>query len=114
MSKPVIISETPMSMSQVKAELEVIKKRDDELGFRAQKTEEYLQQVEVLSKKDADELQKKLEGLSIPRLKPEHVLKIVDLLPKSADEVKTMFQGHTVTITAENAKKIADAVAEIA
>ena len=43
-----IISETPINIYQLKKELEKIKKRDNELNFRTNKTEEYLNQVAAL------------------------------------------------------------------
>jgi len=42
------ISEKPISISELKQELEKIKKRDKELNFRAARTEEYLQHFSTL------------------------------------------------------------------
>jgi DNA-directed RNA polymerase subunit F len=109
--KPTILNETPISMSEVKSELSRIKKRDEELNFRSAKTEEYLNQFSPLSSAKVEELKKKLEGLKIPRLKPEHIVKIIDILPGTLDDVKAFLQGQTITVTQENQKKIADAVA---
>ena len=64
--------------------------------------------------KKADELYGKLEGLKIPRLKELHLKKIIDVMPKSAKEVKVVLQGYTVTVKQEHLKKIADTVAEFA
>lgn len=99
-------------MAELKEELKKIRKRDEELNFRAEKTEEYLNQFEVLKEKEAKELIKKLEALDIPRLKPEHMAKLVDILPMTPEEVKMVLQGYTVTVTKENMKKIADAIQE--
>ena len=49
-----ILDENPISMYELKAELEKIKKRDKELNFRSARTEEYLNQVAALSKKPSD------------------------------------------------------------
>ena len=105
MSKIEILNQHPISMAQAKEELETIKKRDGELNFRGQKTEEYLASFS-LQKKNADEIYKKLEELGIPRMKPEHIIKIVDLAPATMEELKCALQGYTLTITAENLKKI--------
>ena len=112
MVKPEIIQETPISMVEAKDELNKIKKKDGELNFRAEKTEEYLNQFTNLDIKKSNELKGKLEGLKIPRLKEEHIIKIVDLMPLSAEEVKTILGGYTITITNDNLKKIAEAVKE--
>ncbi|MBL7054323.1 hypothetical protein ISS05_01030 [Candidatus Woesearchaeota archaeon] len=108
MTEKNIITETPISMYDLKEELAKIKKRDKELNFRAAKTEEYLQQV--MSFKKAGELYDKLTKLDIPRLREQHIKKIIDLLPKTVKDLKVILQGYTLTINNENAKKITDAV----
>src|SRR3989338_1361823 len=107
MSSPKVINEKHMSLSEVKVEIENIKKRDKELGFRTQKTDEYLQHfVQNDTKKLSDSLHK----LEIARLKEEHIAKIADLLPKSMEDLKGILQGYTLTVTKENMKKIVDEV----
>lgn len=110
MSSLEIIQEEPITMAELKEDLKAIRKRDEELNFRAEKTEEYLQQFTVMKKKDAKDLCKKIEELEIPRLKPEHIVKIVDIMPTTADEVKSVLQGYTITVSKENLKKIADVI----
>ena len=103
-----IISEKPLGMGDLKKEIEKIKKRDKELNFRALRTEEYLQHFTIL--KDLDELFKKIESLKVPRLKEQHIIKIIDILPKTVDELKVILQGYTITVNNENLKKIVDTV----
>ena len=103
-----VISEKPIGMSELKQEIEKIKKRDKELGFRATRTEEYLQHFSTL--KNPEELAKKLDALKIPRLREIHVIKIIDILPKTVDELKVILQGYTITVNSENLKKIIDTV----
>jgi len=110
--QPVILSEDPISMAELKEQLKQIKKRDTELNFRAGKTEEYLNHFATLSKKEVNEFSKKLKDIDIPRLKPEHIIKIADTLPDSVDEVKSTLQGYTITVSKENMKKISDVVSE--
>ena len=103
-----IINETPISMYELKKELEKIKKRDKELNFRAAKTEEYLQQITTLKK--SGELYEKMVKLNIPRLRDQHIKKIIDILPATVKDLKVVLQGYTLTINNENAKKIIDVV----
>ena len=105
-----IISEVPMNIHELKKELERIKKRDSELNFRANKTEEYLNQVAV--HKNSDELFDKIMKLSIPRLKEQHIHKIIDITPTTLNELKIVLQGYTITINNESMKKIVDAINE--
>ncbi len=103
-----IISEVPISISDLKQELEKIKKRDKELNFRAARTEEYLQNFSTLN--DPAGLSKKIEALNIPRLKEQHIIKIIDILPKTVDELRGVLQGYALTVNNENLKKIVDTV----
>ncbi|MBW2980741.1 hypothetical protein KY360_04975 [Candidatus Woesearchaeota archaeon] len=103
-----ILNEIPVSMAQLKEELERIKKRDKELNFRAAKTEDYLNQVVTL--KNSEELFKKLTALNIPRLKEQHVHKIIDVLPTTVDDLKVVLQGYTLTVNNPNLKKIVETI----
>lgn len=103
-----IIAENPISTYELKAELEKIKKRDKELNFRSARTEEYLNQVASFNK--SSELYEKLVKLSIPRLKETHIKKIIDIMPNTANDLKVVLQGYTVSISTENIKKIVDTV----
>jgi DNA-directed RNA polymerase subunit F len=112
MTKPEIIKETPITMAEVQDELDKIKKKIEKINFRAEKTEEYLHQFSQLSLAKSKELKEKLDKLKVPRLKEEHIVKIIDLLPGSAEEVKSILQGYTITVTNENLKKIAETIKE--
>ena len=82
----------------------MIKKRDKELNFRANKTEEYLQHFATL--KNSDELLKKLEGLKIPRFKELHIAKIIDVMPQNIEDLKSILKAYPVTVSNDNLKKI--------
>ena len=105
-----IISEAPINVYQLKKELERIKKRDNELNFRASKTEEYLNQIMI--HKNADELFNKIMHLNIPRLKEQHVHKIIDIIPTTLNELKFVLQSYPITINNESMKKIVDTINE--
>ena len=47
-------------------------------------------------------------------MKPEFIVKIIDIMPADQDEVKLVLQGATMTVTKENLKKISDAIKEFA
>jgi DNA-directed RNA polymerase subunit F len=113
MSKPEIIETKPMNVVLVREALKKIRKRDnDELNFRATRTEEYVNAVAKLKQKEAKELVEKLEGLQIPRLKPEYIHKIVDVMPASEKHLKVVLQGYALAVSGENQKKIFETVQE--
>lgn len=110
MVKPNIVGEVPISMFNLKVELEKIKERDGELNFRANKTEEYLNQFIEINKKDYKALRKKLDDLEIGRLKEEQIIKVLDLMPKTVEELKIILQGYVVTLTQDQMKKVVSAI----
>lgn len=103
-----ILSEKPINAYQLKEELAKIKKRDKELNFRAQKTEEHL--ALAAAHKNAQELFDKISKLDIPRLREQQIHKIIDIMPTTVKDLKIALQGYTVNISAENMKKIADTI----
>ena len=114
MSKIEVISEHPIMMAELKEELQRVKERDGELNFRAGKTQDHLNLFVGINSAEAKELKDKINALAVPRLKPEHIVKIVDQLPATDGEVKAVLQGYPLTVTADNIKKIADTVKEYA
>ena len=107
---PKIIQEDPISLYELEKEIKAIKKRDEEMNIRSKKTEEYLQDFVSIKLSEAEELQKELESLNVPRLKTTHIIKLVDTLPDTPEEVKIVLQGYTITISKENLNKIAGAI----
>lgn len=103
-----IISETPINAFQLKEELSKIKARDNELNFRAAKTEEHLEHLSFT--KDAGSLFDKISKLDIPRIKEQHIHKIIDIMPTTVKDLKVVMQGYTISLSNENMKKITDVV----
>ncbi len=113
MPNPKIMSETPLGMAELKDELEEMKKKE-ELNFRAAKTVDYLEHFIKAKTKDTKEIYAKISKLDVPRLKDAHIVKIVDFMPQTVDDLKTLLQGYTITVSAENMKKIVDLTNEYA
>ena len=110
--KQKIITETPISIAEVKQTLDSIKEKEGELNYRAGKTFEYLEQFSRIDAKQAKKLSDALVALEIPRLRDNHIAKLVDIRPMKGKEVKTVLQGYAVTITNDNLDKIAKAIQE--
>ena len=112
MTNPKVLEQVPINMAELKDYLKDIKKRDTELSFRGQKTEEYLDELHVLKVKDAEEIHAKVKKMDIPRLKDEHIHKIIDVLPRNINELKVIMQGYALTVTSDNLAKIQAVVDE--
>jgi DNA-directed RNA polymerase subunit F len=114
MSKPDVVEEVPLNIIEVKEMLKKIKKRDEQPNFRAQKTDEYLQAVNTIKPKEAKELKEKLVALNTPRIKEQHMQKLIDVMPTLPESVKTVTNGFNISLTADQVKKIATVIKEFA
>jgi DNA-directed RNA polymerase subunit F len=104
--EPEIIELNPVSLAEVKKDLKKIKKRDGELTFRGNKTEEHINSLHVISEKDSKDIYDKIDKLKILRMKPKHVIKFVDIMPSSEAEVKYLVGSLSLTVSKENITKI--------
>jgi DNA-directed RNA polymerase subunit F len=111
-----ILEEKPVTMAELKEEIDAIKKRDAEKtaesNFRVTQADEYLSSFIHISAKSALELKKEIEKLEIPRLKDAQVCKIVDIMPETMEELKAILEEYPITIVDKNLKRIVELVAE--
>ncbi len=114
MEKLEAVEEVPLNIVEVKEMLKKIKERDTELNYRAQKTADYLDAINTIKPKSAKELKEKLEALNISRVKEAYVHKLIDIMPLTAEGVKTIFSGLNISVTADNVKKIVTLIQEYA
>lgn len=106
--KQEIIEETPLTMVELREQLEAMKEKYQELNFRANRTLEHAQQITTIDSSAGKKLLKEILALEIPRLREIHACKIVDLLPTTEKELKSALSSLTLTVSAENIKKILD------
>jgi len=112
MPNPQIMEETPITLVELKADLEKIEKRDKELNYRSNKTKEYIHNFVNLSKDQKEELNKKLVDLDMVRLKDAHIIKIIDFLPKDVEELKVILQAYPVNMPKKDMESIIAIVKE--
>ncbi len=110
--EPKTISQAPITLAELKEEVGKIKQRDKEPSIRITRTEDYLNAFVEISAQQGRELHAAISKLAINRLKDEHICKIVDLLPKTANELKLIMQGSAVSLTNDAVSKIVEAVNE--
>ncbi|HLD19124.1 MAG TPA: hypothetical protein VJB90_03880 [Candidatus Nanoarchaeia archaeon] len=111
---PTVVSETPINLSELKEEIEKIKKRDPEINMRVGRIEEYTNAFMPLTAKKGKELFDKLVALNIPRMKEQYYHKIIDILPTNMNTLKAVLRSYPITISNDNIKKILDVVIEYA
>jgi len=109
--EPKIISQTPISMTDLRLEIEKIRKREkEEPNIRVTKMEDYMNSLTPLSETKEKELIEAIRKLDVPRMKDEFVFKIVEMLPKTVEDLKIILQGYVISITNDNLKKLVDVI----
>ena len=108
--EPKIISQTPVSMADLRSEIERIKKREKEPSIRVTKMEDYMNSLSSLPMAKEKELVEAIRKLEVPRMKDEFIFKIVEMLPKTVEELKMILQGYVISVTADNLKKLVETV----
>ena len=106
MTQPNVISEEAVDIYEVKTALKSIEKRDGELSFRSQKTKEYIDDIKQITEKKAKEIREAVIALEIPRLKAEHIAKIIDVNPYSIEDLKQVVSSFNITVKEDNLKQI--------
>ena len=114
MSSPQYLSETPLALAEVKAILQAVEKRDENLNFLSNKAKGYQELFVTLSKEKKEELYSKLTSLSLTRLKEEHYCKIIDFLPQNQEELKVILQSYPLSLSKKDQESIVAAVTEVA
>ena len=83
------------------------------LEYTKDKESDILQFIKKFTKftpEKAKELRGKLEGLELMKIKPEHISKIIDLVPENQEDLNKIFVG--VSLNEDESKKILDTVKE--
>jgi len=93
----------PLSMNEVVGYIKNVEDSEtDIIGF----TKKFIK----LTQKETKELRKKLEELELIKVKPEHIVKIIDLAPENTEELNKIFTD--VSLDEDETKKILEKVKE--
>lgn len=114
MPNPQFIEETPVTLVDVQEALQEIEERDKELNYRSNKTKEFLGLFTQVSKEKKEELYQKLTDLKLIRLKEAHIIKIIDFLPLTLEELKVILQAYPVSMPKKDMESIVATVKEVA
>lgn len=104
-----IISEKPVSIAQVRQILEDISKKSD-LRYEQRLALAYAQEFAKLTAEESEQLYKELVALNIPRLKDEHIVKIIDILPRTPSELNVILAKDKISLKKELQNEILSVV----
>jgi len=68
----------------------------------------FIKKFNKLKAKDAKELKQEIERMNIIKIKPEYVVKIIDVLPDSPEELNKIFVD--VSLDEDETRKVLDAI----
>lgn len=95
-----IINSEPLSMAESLAYLREEETETEVVGFMKKFTK--------LSEKDAKSLRKEIEGFGNIKIKQEYLVKMIDLLPESSEELNKIFVD--VSLDEDETKKIIESI----
>ena len=98
----------PVSLSEVKNILRKVEKDREELNYEQKIALEHANAFAKLPVKKTEEMIKEL--LKIEFIQEFHAYKIADILPKNADDVKTIFAKERITLDENKIKNILEIV----
>ena len=102
-----VTNEEPITIEEAKKILER-RKNEGDLSYEQNITYEYLKKMSKLSDKKVEELRNALQEIEI--LKPRHIVKIIDILPDTEEEVKLIFEKETTNLKKDAIAKIVEIV----
>lgn len=103
-----VIETKPISMSEAKEIL--VKREKEELAYEQKLALEHLKKFTKLKEEDAEKLVEKLS--SVLRMNPETLMQIVNILPKSIEEIRIMFARERFSLKEEEINKILEILKE--
>lgn len=106
MASEKILGEEPLTQVEVRAIMNKVEQRDEELSYVGKKVKEHLYAFVNITEEQKKEVYDKLLALDNKRLKEEHYVKIIDFLPKTVDELKTVLQGYPLSLPKKDQEAI--------
>jgi len=98
-----ITNTKPLSMAETLEYTEREKDSGEEL-------KKFVKKFVKIKPEKAKELRKKLEALDLIKVKPEHIVKIIDLLPENQGNLNKIFSD--VSLEEDESKKILQTIEE--
>ncbi len=103
-----IVERRPATVAAAREILSKVKKPN----YEQKAAFEYASKFAKLSAEDAGKLAQELAEAEIPRLKERHVVKLIDLMPGTADEIKSIFAKEDLTLSKDDIDKVLEILAK--
>ena len=71
----------------------------------------FIKKFTKLTPKNAKELRKKIEELDLMKVRAEHIVKIIDLMPENQEDLNKIFGG--ISLDENETKKILETIKEL-
>ena len=109
-----ILNEELLTLSEVKEMLNEIMEersgRDEELGYELRKSISHADMFAKLSAANSRKLVSKLNELE--KMKPEIAIRLADIMPRSRDELRTVYAKERYTLSEEELDEILDFISD--
>ncbi len=103
-----VIEKREVSIAKAKEILAKVKNQN----YEQKHAFEYASKFAKTSSEDAIKILEELRESGIPRIKNRHLKKIVDLMPKKADEIKVILAKEDLTLSKGDIETILDILAK--
>jgi len=107
-----VIGEEWLTVSEAKEILDRVKEErsEEELGYELKKA---IRHVDAFAKMDAGKSRDLANNLlNLEKMKPEIAIRIADILPRTRDELRSIYAKERFVLTAEDLDQMLDMVAD--
>jgi len=98
-----IIDRTPLNMNEVEEILEDVPESE-----KKEQAEDFLKKFTKSKPEQSKKIKEKLDKLDLMKLKREHVVKIIDMLPQDASDINKIFTD--ISLNEDETNKILEVV----
>lgn len=101
-----ILKKIPLSISEIE---EFIKEKKEGESKKIEVMREYIKKFAKLKPEEAKKLRNELKALNIAKLGEEQIVKIIDILPEDAEDLRKIFFASS-TLNQDEIQKILEVV----
>lgn len=106
-----ILSKEEVSLSEAS---KYISEKETELTYREEKVNEFLKKHAKLDYEQYEKAKEALIALDIPRIEDQHIIKILNIMPKTGTELRSIVSHDGLVLVDETAKQILDTLKQFA